>query len=111
MAKVKDFRAAIRIDNREAKSKFEETREQVDKLTKELEELRDEGKKDTQEYKKLNQELNELKKTFITQRDLVGKTAYTYNELKKSASNVRRELNNTIPGTKKWQELDRKSVV
>ena len=105
MAKVKDFRAAIRIDNREAKSKFEETREQVDKLTKELEELRDEGKKDTQEYKKLNQELNELKKTFITQRDLVGKTAYTYNELKKSASNVRRELNNTIPGTKKWQEL------
>lgn len=103
--KIQDFRAAIRIDNREAKTKFEETRQQIDKLTEQLEGLKDEGKQNTQEYRKLNQELGELKKTFMQQRDEVGRTAYTYSELKKGAANLRRELNNTIPGTKKWQEL------
>ena len=103
--KIQDFRAAIRIDNKEAKTKFEETRQQIEALTDELQGLKEEGKQNTKEYRDLNKQLQELKTTFADQRVEAGRSALTYSELKKTASSLKRELNNTVPGTKKWQEL------
>lgn len=44
---------AIRIDNSEAKAKFDETKRQLEQVTAEMQKLADAGKKNSAEYKAL----------------------------------------------------------
>lgn len=100
-----DFRIALRIDNADAARKLQETKDEISKLKEEMKKLADAGKKDTDEYKQMNKTLDELNVKARELRKEAGRTGYTYNELRQQASKLRRELNNTVPGTEKWKQL------
>lgn len=102
---IKDFRMAIRIDNSEAKAKFEETKRQLEQVAAEMQKLADEGKKNSAEYKALKKSQDELNTSYYRQRLEAGRTALTYNELRKGAGQLRRALNDIRPGTQEWREL------
>lgn len=102
---INDFRVAIRIDNSEAKVKFEETREQISKVRDEMKKLEADGKKDSQQYKDLKAQLDKLNTSYAEQRKVVGKTALSYNDLRKGARSLKSQMDNAIPDTKEWKEL------
>lgn len=102
---INDFRVAIRIDNSEAKVKFEETREQIAKVRDEMKKLEADGKKDSQQYKDLKAQLDKLNTSYAEQRKVLGKTALSYNELRKGARTLKSQMDNAVPGTEKWKEL------
>ena len=100
-----DFRIALRIDNADAARKLQETKNEISKLKEEMSRMRKEGKDGTDEYKQMSATLDLLNKKARTLREEAGKTGYTYNELRQNAAKLRRELNNTVPGTEKWKQL------
>lgn len=102
---INDFRVAIRIDNSEAKVKFEETREQIAKVRDEMKKLEADGKKDSQQYKDLKAQLDKLNTSYAEQRKILGKTALSYNDLRKGARSLKSQMDKAIPETKEWKEL------
>ena len=100
---IKDFRMAIRIDNSEAKAKFEETRLQLEGVTASLKKLEEEGKKNSKEYKELKAQQDSLNASLYSLRLEAGRSALTYNELRKGAAQLRRAMNNVKPGTAEWE--------
>ncbi len=100
-----DFRIALRIDNADAARKLQETKNEIAKLKEEMSRMRKEGKDGTDEYKQMSATLDILNKKARTLREEAGKTGYTYNELRQNAAKLRRELNNTVPGSEKWKQL------
>lgn len=102
---IQDFRVAIRIDNSEAKAKFDETKQQIAAVKAEMEKLRAEGKENTAEYKALKEKQDKLNATLAVQRKEAGKTALSYSELRKAAASLKRQMDNATPGTEKWKEL------
>ena len=100
-----DFRIALRIDNADAARKLQETKNEIAKLKEEMSRMKKEGKDGTDEYKQMNATLDELNKKARVLRQEAGKTGYTYNELRQNAAKLRRELNNTVPGSEKWKQL------
>lgn len=102
---ITDFRVAIRIDNSEAKVKFEETRQEIAKVKVEMDKLAEAGKKDSTEYKELKKQHDKLNKSFYELRKEAGLTALNYNELRKNARSLKAQMDNAIPGTEKWKAL------
>lgn len=102
---IKDFRMAIKIDNSDAKQKLAETSAEVRKLEKELKDLEATDKKNTEEYKKAKARLDELNKSYNDLRKEAGLNAMTYDELRKSAKTLKRQLDKTVPDTAEWKEL------
>lgn len=102
---IQDFRVAIRIDNSEAKAKFDETKKQVAAVKTEMEKLRAEGKEDSAEYKELKKKQDELNAALVEQRKEAGRTALSYSELRKAAASLKRQMDNATPGTEKWKAL------
>lgn len=102
---IKDFRMAIKIDNSDAKQKLAETSAEVRKLEKELKDLEATDKKNTEEYKKAKARLDELNKSYNDLRKEAGLNAMTYDELRKSAKSLKRQLDKTVPDTAEWKEL------
>ena len=100
-----DFRIALRIDNADAARKLQETKNEIAKLKEEMSRMKKEGKDGTDEYKQMNATLDALNKKARVLRQEAGKTGYTYNELRQNAAKLRRELNNTVPGSEKWKQL------
>lgn len=96
---------AIRIDNSEAKVKFAETKEQIASVREEMEKLASEGKKNSDEYKALKQKQDELNKSLVEYRREGVKTSLSYAELRKGASQLKREMDRAIPGSEKWKAL------
>lgn len=96
---------AIRIDNSEAKVKFAETKEQIASVRAEMEKLASEGKKNSDEYKALKQKQDELNKSLAEYRREGVKTSLSYAELRKGASQLKREMDRAIPGSEKWKAL------
>lgn len=102
---IQDFRMAIRIDNSEAKAKFDETKRQIDAVKAEMAKLRAEGKENSAEYKEQKENLDKLNAALAVQRIEAGKTALSYSELRKAAASLKRQMNNATPGTEKWAAL------
>ena len=102
---IQDFRMAIRIDNSEAKAKFDETKRQIDAVKAEMAKLRAEGKENSAEYKEQKENLDKLNAALAVQRIEAGKTALSYSELRKAASSLKRQMDNATPGTEKWAAL------
>lgn len=102
---IKDFRMAIKIDNSDAKQKLAETSAEVRKLEQELRDLEATDKKNTEEYKKAKARLDELNKSYNDLRKEAGLNAMTYDELRKSAKSLKRQLDKTVPDTAEWKEL------
>lgn len=102
---IKDFRMAIKIDNSEAKQKLAETSAEVRKLEQVLKDLEATDKKNTEEYKKAKERLDELNKSYNDLRKEAGLNAMTYDELRKSAKTLKRQLNKTVPDTAEWKQL------
>lgn len=102
---INDFRMAIRIDNSEAKAKFEETRDQIAAVREEMRKMEADGKKDSAEYKERKAELDKLNMTYAEQRKEVGRTALSYNDLRKGARSLKAQMDNAVPGTEKWKLL------
>lgn len=102
---IQDFRMAIRIDNSEAKAKFDETKRQIGLVKSEMEKLRAEGKENSAEYKELKEKVDKLNATLAVQRIEAGKTALSYSELRKAAASLKRQMDNATPGTEKWKAL------
>lgn len=102
---VSDFRVAIRIDNSEAKAKFDETREQIAKVREEMQKLEADGKKDSAAYKELEKQQDKLNKSLYGLRKEAGRTALTYSELRKQSRSLKAQMDNAIPGTEKWKAL------
>ena len=100
-----DFRIALRIDNADAARKLQETKNEIAKLKDEMKKLADAGQKDSAEYKQMQATMDGLNVKVRELRKEAGRTGYTYNELRQNASKLRRELNNTVPGTEKWKQL------
>lgn len=96
---------AIRIDNSEAKTKFAETKEQVAAVRAEMDKLAAEGKKNSDEYKALKQRQDELNKSLAEYRKEGVRTSLSYAELRKGASQLKREMDRAIPGTEEWKAL------
>ena len=94
---------AIRIDNSEAQTKLDETKRQLEQVTAEMKKLSDEGKKNSAEYKALKKSQDDLNRSLYSQRLEAGRTALSYNELRKGASGLRRAMNNLQPGTDEWK--------
>lgn len=102
---IKDFRMAIKIDNSEAKQKLAETSAEVRKLEQVLKDLEATDKKNTEEYKKAKERLDELNKSYNDLRKEAGLNAMTYEELRKSAKTLKRQLDKTVPDTAEWKQL------
>lgn len=102
---IQDFRMAIRIDNSEAKAKFDETKRQIDAVKAEMAKLRAEGKENSAEYKELKERQDKLNATLAAQRVEAGKTALSYSELRKAAASLKKQMDNATPGTEKWKAL------
>lgn len=102
---IKDFRMAIKIDNSEAKQKLAETSAEVRKLEQVLKDLEATDKKNTEEYKKAKERLEELNKSYNDLRKEAGLNAMTYDELRKSAKTLKRQLDKTVPDTAEWKQL------
>ena len=102
---IQDFRMAIRIDNSEAKAKFDETKRQIDAVKVEMAKLRAEGKENSAEYKEQKENLDKLNAALAVQRIEAGKTALSYSELRKAAASLKRQMDNATPGTEKWKAL------
>lgn len=102
---INDFRVAIRIDNSEAKAKFDETREQIAKVREEMQKLETEGKKDSAAYKELEKQQDKLNKSLYGLRKEAGLTTLSYNELRKGARSLKAQMDNAVPGTEKWKAL------
>jgi TP901 family phage tail tape measure protein len=102
---IQDFRMAIRIDNSEAKAKFDETKRQIDAVKAEMAKLRAEGKENSAEYKEQKEKLDKLNAALAVQRIEAGKTALSYSELRKAAASLKRQMDNATPGTEKWAAL------
>ena len=102
---IKDFRMAIKIDNSEAKQKLAETSAEVRKLEQVLKDLEATDKKNTEEYKKAKERLDELNKSYNDLRKEAGLNAMTYDELRKSAKTLKRQLDKTVPDTAEWKQL------
>lgn len=102
---IQDFRMAIRIDNSEAKAKFDETKRQIDAVKAEMAKLRAEGKENSAEYKAQKENLDKLNAALAVQRIEAGKTALSYSELRKAAASLKRQMDNATPGTEKWKAL------
>lgn len=96
---------AIRIDNSEAKTKFAETKEQIAAVRAEMDKLAAEGKKNSDEYKALKQRQDELNKSLAEYRKEGVRTSLSYAELRKGASQLKREMDRAIPGTEEWKAL------
>lgn len=102
---INDFRVAIRIDNSEAKAKFDETREQIAKVREEMQKLEADGKKDSAAYKELEKQQDKLNKSLYATRKEAGLTSLSYNELRKGARSLKAQMDNATPGTEKWKAL------
>lgn len=102
---IQNFRMAIRIDNSEAKAKFDETKRQIDAVKAEMAKLRAEGKENSAEYKAQKENLDKLNAALAVQRIEAGKTALSYSELRKAAASLKRQMDNATPGTEKWKAL------
>ena len=102
---IQHFRMAIRIDNSEAKAKFDETKRQIDAVKAEMAKLRAEGKENSAEYKEQKENLDKLNAALAVQRIEAGKTALSYSELRKAAASLKRQMDNATPGTEKWAAL------
>lgn len=102
---IQDFRMAIRIDNSEAKAKFDETKRQIDAVKAEMAKLRAEGRENSAEYKEQKENLDKLNAALAVQRIEAGKTALSYSELRKAAASLKRQMDNATPGTEKWKAL------
>lgn len=102
---IQDFRVAIRIDNSEAKKKFDETKQQVAAVEAEMKKLREEGKQDSEEYKELEKRHNKLNTSLYELRKEAGRTALSYSELRKAARSLKAQMDNATPGTEKWKAL------
>lgn len=102
---IQDFRMAIRIDNSEAKAKFDETKRQIDAVKAEMAKLRAEGKENSAEYKAQKENLDKLNAALAVQRIEAGKTALSYSELRKAAASLKRQMDNATPGTEEWKAL------
>lgn len=102
---IQDFRMAIRIDNSEAKAKFDETKRQIGLVKAEMAKLRAEGKENSAEYKEQKENLDKLNAALAVQRIEAGKTALSYSELRKAAASLKRQMDNATPGTEKWAAL------
>lgn len=102
---IQDFRMAIRIDNSEAKAKFDETKRQIDAVKAGMAKLRAEGKENSAEYKEQKENLDKLNAALAVQRIEAGKTALSYSELRKAAASLKRQMDNATPGTEKWKAL------
>lgn len=102
---IQDFRMAIRIDNSEAKAKFDETKRQIDAVKAEMAKLRAEGKENSAEYKAQKENLDKLNAALAVQRIEAGKTALSYSELRKAAASLKRQMDNATPDTEKWKAL------
>lgn len=102
---IQDFRMAIRIDNSEAKAKFDETKRQIDAVKVEMAKLRAEGKENSAEYKEQKENLDKLNAALAVQRIEAGKTALSYSELRKAAASLKRQMDNATPDTEKWKAL------
>lgn len=102
---INDFRVAIRIDNSEAKAKFDETREQIAKVREEMQKLEADGKKDSAAYKELEKQQDKLNKSLYATRKEAGLTSLSYNELRKGARSLKAQMDSAIPGTEKWKTL------
>lgn len=102
---INDFRVAIRIDNSEAKAKFDETREQIAKVREEMQKLEADGKKDSAAYKELEKQQDKLNKSLYATRKEAGLTSLSYNELRKGARSLKAQMDNATPGTEKWKTL------
>ena len=104
---IKDFRMAIRIDNSEARQKFEETRRQIGQVAAAMKKLDDEGRRSSAEYKELKKRHDLLNTSLYRQRLEAGRSALTYNELRQGASRLRRALGNLRPGSDEWKQYRR----
>lgn len=102
---ISDFRMAIRIDNSEAKNRLTELKDSISKLRAELKKLETDGQSETDEYKAKKKALDGMNESYRLLRKEAGLTGLTYTELRKGANQLRREMNNAIPGTEKWREL------
>lgn len=102
---IQDFRVAIRIDNSEAKKKFDETKQQVAAVEAEMKKLREEGKQDSEEYKELEKRHDKLNTSLYELRKEAGRTALSYSELRKAARSLKAQMDNATPGTEKWKAL------
>ena len=102
---MSDFRVAIRIDNSQAKPKLEETRKAIADVTAEMKKMEATGQKESVEYNQMQATLDGLNQKYYEQRKEVGLVGMTYNELRKNASKLRAQLNNTVPGTENWRSL------
>ena len=102
---INDFRVAIRIDNSEAKAKFDETREQIARVREEMQKLEADGKKDSAAYKELEKQQDKLNKSLYATRKEAGLTSLSYNELRKGARSLKAQMDNATPGTEKWKAL------
>lgn len=102
---IKDFRMAIRIDNADAKKKLAETSIEVRKLEQTLKELEATGKKNTDEYKQIKAKIDVLNKSYSDLRKEAGLNALTYDELRRSARQLKLQLDKTVPDTDTWRQL------
>lgn len=101
---IKDFRMAIRIDNSEAKQKFDETKRQLEQVTAAMKKLEAEGKKNTAEWKALKKTQDELNTSLYRQRLAAGRSALTIKELEQGLKQLRQAIKSVKPGTKEWYQ-------
>lgn len=101
---IKDFRMAIRIDNSDAKKKLADTSGEVRKLEQTLRELEATGKKNSDEYNQIKAKIDILNKSYSDLRKEAGLNALTYDELRRSARQLKSQMDKMVPDTDTWRQ-------
>lgn len=95
---------AIRIDNSDAKKKLADTSGEVRKLEQTLRELEATGKKNSDEYNQIKAKIDILNKSYSDLRKEAGLNALTYDELRRSARQLKSQMDKMVPDTDTWRQ-------
>lgn len=108
---VRDLRFSVYINNDKAKRALIEMETEADKLRKGLEDLANQGKKDTPEYRAQKKALDEKTEAMNNQKKAAGLLSYSMNDLSRMARYLRDALSKAVPGTEKYKALEAELIV
>lgn len=102
---IKDLRFSIYLNNEQAKKSAIEMQAQLEKVRNEMQQLSQEGKKDTATYREKKKVYDEMVKTFEQTKIQAGLVGLSFKELRRLSISMKNDLNRMIPGSVEWKRL------
>jgi len=102
---IKDLRFSIYLNNADAKKSAIEMQSQLQKVGDAMQELSNQGKKDTPEYKEKKKAFDDLKASMEANKLEAGLLAMSWGELNKLQKVMANDKSRMIPDSAEWKKL------